>query len=487
MPGGASDGCRHGRPREPELIVRPVRAVVALLAVASVGSALVADVARAQQPSPPSPTTPVLSVRRVPSLVADQVAVNRLVGGLDAAVAAAPPEACLVVSDPSGVRFARNPDRPLVPASTLKVATAAVALDLWGPDHRFVTTVSATSPPAGGRVEGDLYLIGGGDPVLGTAGYAASLPGGPGRTRSSLEALADSVAATGLREVTGAVVGDGSRHDSARSVAGWDPSYLVGDTVGSLGALRVNGGLNGWVEEPGRSGRRGQPGDPAGEAAAIFTTLLAQRGVTVGSPGRSGVASPGASSVAAHASPPLSAILGEVLRWSDNGASEQLLREIGLGVSGAGSTATGAASVAATLARWGLPTTGVVVADGSGLHTGNRVTCALLVALMERVTADPVLVENLPVAGQSGTLAGRLTEEGTAGLVRAKTGTLDTVRALAGAALGGDGRLAHFAWVSNGARDDPALSVTWPDAAVRVIRAFPDRPPLDALGPSRVP
>jgi D-alanyl-D-alanine carboxypeptidase/D-alanyl-D-alanine-endopeptidase (penicillin-binding protein 4) len=106
---------------------------------------------------------------------------------------------------------------------------------------------------------------------------------------------------------------------------------------------------------------------------------------------------------------------------------------------------------------------------------------------MERVTADPVLVENLPVAGQSGTLAGRLTEEGTAGLVRAKTGTLDTVRALAGAALGGDGRLAHFAWVSNGARDDPALSVTWPDAAVRVIRAFPDRPPLDALGPSRVP
>lgn len=461
----------------------PPRAVVVVGAVIAILLAASPGAVTASEPTVTSPATSVLSLRRVPGLVADQIAANRLVSGLDSALAAAPADACLVVTDAKGVLFARNADLPLVPASTLKLVTAAVALDLWGPDHQFVTSTVAAGSTTEGRLDGDLYLVGGGDPVLGTAGFAASLPGAGSRSRTSLESLADAVVDAGVRQVTGSVIGDGTRHDSARFVPGWDPVDLTGDTVGALGALRVNAGLNGWNTEPGRPGRRGQPGDPALEAAAIFTTLLTDRGVAVGGPPRQGSAPAESSVVARQLSVPLGAILGEVLTWSDNGAAEQLLREIGLATGGSGSTNAGTAAVVAALQRWGLPTAGFVMLDGSGLHTGNRVTCALLSSLMARVSGQSALIENLPLAGASGTLTNRLTEDGTAGLVRAKTGTLDTVRALAGAAFAGDGRLAHFAWVANGARNDPALSTEWPDAAVRVIRRFPERPDLAALGP----
>ena len=91
-----------------------------------------------------------------------------------------------------------------------------------------------------------------------------------------------------------------------------------------------------------------------------------------------------------------------------------------------GSTAAGTAAVRSDLAADGLPLRGFVIADGSGLSRSDRVTCALLVDLLEKAGPNGLLVKDLPVAGRSGTLAGELNGTAAAGRVYAKTGTLES-------------------------------------------------------------
>ncbi len=429
------------------------------------------------------PTTPLLSARRIPGLVGDAVARDRLRVATGEVVARAPEATCAMVAGDQGVITGFGTDAALVPASTMKLATASVAFELLGPDYRWTTSVATGAPIVDGVVAGDLVVVGGGDPLLVTSGFAAGLPSAALRATSSLEALADAVVASGVRRVEGAVLGDDTRFDAQRWVPTWSPSYLDGATVGSLGALRVNRGLTDWIEAPERPGGRGSAGEPASLAAATFATLLRQRGVVVTGGGGVGPAPPGATTIASIVSPPLTDVVAEILSWSDNGAAELVLKEIGL-VAGEGpTTAAGAAVVTATLAGWGLPLDGFVMVDGSGLDVNNRVTCPLLVALMRRVTAVPDLVTRLAVAGQGGTLTGRLGAEQTAGWVWAKTGSLYGVTSLAGITFSADGRAVYFAWVANGARTDPGLATSLPDELVSTLRSYPDAPPLDELGP----
>ena len=111
-----------------------------------------------------------------------------------------------------------------------------------------------------------------------------------------------------------------------------------------------------------------------------------------------------------------------------------------------------------TLTRLGLPTQGSVTVDGSGLDLGNRVTCDLLTAALDHAGPDSVLARSLPVAGQTGTLRNRLNGTPADGKVAAKTGTLDTVNALAGFAHSASGQVLTFAFVINGSSPTgPAL------------------------------
>ncbi len=121
-----------------------------------------------------------------------------------------------------------------------------------------------------------------------------------------------------------------------------------------------------------------------------------------------------------------------MLRESDNTAIELLTKELGLEQYGAGSTAAGLRAVRADLASDGLPVKGFANADGSGLSRSDRVTCALLVAVLVKAGANGLLVRDLPVAGRSGTLAEEMQRTIAAGRVLAKTGTLDDVKALSG-------------------------------------------------------
>ena len=119
---------------------------------------------------------------------------------------------------------------------------------------------------------------------------------------------------------------------------------------------------------------------------------------------------------------------------------ELLTKELGLKQRGSGTTAAGLEAVRADLAADGFPLRGFVNEDGSGLSRADRVTCSLLVDVLERAGPYGLLVRDLPVAGRSGTLVDELKGTVAAGRVHAKTGTLDGVKALSGWALPATGQ-----------------------------------------------
>lgn len=424
--------------------------------------------------------TPVLSVRRIPGAVVDATARTRLADSLNPVMDASPPQTCLLVTDGDEVVYAAGTTAALIPASVLKVVTGAAAIGVLGPDLRFTTSVAVAAPAAGGVVDGDVYLVGGGDPVLATDGYARSRPLADQRVTTPLEQLADDVAATGITSVTGSVVGDATRYDTVTEVATWDPTYLDGTTVGPLGALRVNAGFAGWATDPAGGGPATGRGDPAALAAETFTTLLAQRGVAVAGAPTTGVMPPGAPVVAEVVSAPLGVLVGDMVAHSDNGAAEMLVKELGRAAGSGPTTEAGLAVVARWLEGVAGSEAAAVLADGSGLDTGNRMACTTVDAVL--AAAGDVLDGAMAVSGTTGTLAARLGAD-AAGRIRAKTGTLNGVRALAGYADTDGGDIVRFVYVANAAPFDPALDVALVDAAATAVLAWPQAPPVADVSP----
>lgn len=465
-------------------LILPV--LLLLVAVGAGIAALVLDARAAEAPAAPeqaAAVTPVLSARRVPDLASQAGADARLRAGLESFTTALPPDACLVVEADGRPIVAHRPDAAVTPASTEKVLTAAAALSALGPDHRYRTKVQAAAEPTGGVVAGDLYLVGGGDPVLATQGYAERTPQ-QDRAHTRLEDLADRVVAQGVTRVEGGVVGDDSRYSTARYVADWPSRYIDQNQTGPLSALSVDDGFESFpsAADPGAP-LRPSP-DPARQAAAVFTVLLRQRGVEVVGEPSSGTAPAGAVTVAKVRSKPLEQLLAQLLTFSDNQTSELVLREVGLATAGEGTTAAGAAAVEQLLADDGLTVGTADAVDGSGLAESNRVSCGTLVATIE---ANPSLVDGFATGGETGTLA---TFAGTPleGRLHAKTGSLNHVRALAGVVdLLEGGEELTFAYILN----NPPY-VTPEQDALRgqlgaLLASYPDRPPLADLVPVRVP
>ena len=392
---------------------------------------------------PPALAAPVLSVRRTPDALADDLREDTLVLAAAPAVSATDGTSCMALGADGRPLTAANAELAVIPASTLKVVTVAVALDVLGPDHVFTTDVRAAAPVAG-AVQGDLVLVGGGDPVLSEAWYAQPSAGRkrPPNTITGLEALADAVVAAGVTQVTGRVVGDGSRYDDEFFPPGWAEDLRRTFDFPPVDALSVNDTTS-----------RGEVvgTDPALHAAGVFAQLLRDRGVAIGGDAGTGVADPAVGVLASQASAPLATIAHEVLSTSDNGAAEMLLKEIGLAVGGQGTRQAGIQAVIDRLGQWGVPSTGVVITDGSGLSRDNQLTCATLLAVLQRTPIDAVLGQGMAVAGEDGTtLAGQLELAGIEGVLRAKTGSLTGVKALAGYFPAG-GRTVAFVMVLNGA------------------------------------
>jgi D-alanyl-D-alanine carboxypeptidase/D-alanyl-D-alanine-endopeptidase (penicillin-binding protein 4) len=172
----------------------------------------------------------------------------------------------------------------------------------------------------------------------------------------------------------------------------------------------------------------------------------------------------GAQPLATVQSPTVAEIAELALQTSDNDLAETLLRLLAVQGGQPATFAGGAAAVVGALTSLGVPTGGMVLLDGSGLARGSAVPPATLADLLVRAASGrapglSALVDGLPVAGFSGTLALRFTTgrpRAVAGVVRAKTGTLTGVSALAGTTTV-DGRPTVFVVMADQVPDGATL------------------------------
>ena len=486
MPVGSPD--TGGRTRHPRLRAVARWLPVVVLAVVAIAAGSVAAGIEGPPASAGGRTvadidTPVLSLRRALPTLRAAAADHTLQQGLEDFVAAQPADTCLDV-EVGRFRFSHRADDPQSPASLQKLLTAVAALAELGADHRFTTEVLA-GPVAEGVITGDLFVRGGGDPLLATGEYAAREPDQPQRF-TDVNRLADAVVTAGVRAVTGGVVGDESRYDAVRYSPLWPARFAGQGQIGPLSALSVNDGFAFFFPED-ADGAFGPAPDPAAYAAEVLARALRARGVFVLGPSRSGGTPADLAVIADVESPPLREIVAQMLRESDNNTAELLLKELGRQHAGAGTFAAGQTAVAAALADAGLDVDEIAVADGSGLSTDDVVTCAVIAEVLEDEAARDVLVEALPVGGESGTLRDRFAGPDVAGRVRAKTGTLNQVTGLAGyvdAAGDDDARFALLVNVPPSERIQ-IETIAAQERLVELLAAHPDLPDVTGLAPRR--
>ena len=340
--------------------------------------------------------------------------------------------------------YGKDNTRILIPGSTNKVAVAAAVLATRGPDYRIPTRVVAGSAP------GQVVIIGAGDPTLSIDGKGY-YPGA-----ASLGDLAEQVKeALGDQPVTSVVL-DGSAFSGPGSAPGVDPADTKAGWGTDTTALMTDGGR---IDPSGggTGGRRHDTAtprykDPGHAAAEKFAELL-------GAPTyiETGVADPSAAELGVVQSPPMRRLVEETVLASDNVVSDMLIRQVALARGLPGSFEDGTVAVAAVFNDLGLPGDQIAMVDGSGLSYKNRISAGVLSSLFAKAAGPDhpelrPLFAALPVAGYSGTLDSRYGHDQTAagaGVVRAKTGTLAKVTALAGSVLSADGRELTFALLLN--------------------------------------
>ncbi len=342
-----------------------------------------------------------------------------------------------------------------VPASTTKLLTAIAVVSRLGPDHR-LTTVARYDP-----ARGEVALVAGGDMLLAADKGAPATPA-PGDTRTAAERavgyaglgdLADQVAASllkrGVTSVT--VVADTSAFPGPAYPVEWPAYALERGYAAPVTGLAIDVGKTNPDEEyPPR-----WP-DPAANAADEFAAQLGGRGISV----TRGKARPHAAGdqVGSVESAPLADVVAYMLHHSDNTVAEDLSRVLAIESGVPALPKQSMEQVTATLADLGVDTAGLRLYDGAGFSARNRIpplvlTQAIRAASQAAPTHD--LLGWLAEGGLTGTLHNRFTSSPATGVVRAKTGSLTGVTALAGVVITADGRPLVFAALVDGMSYDP--------------------------------
>jgi len=416
--------------------------------------------------------------------------------------------------DSGDTLYAFNPSQPLAPASNMKLLTTAAALNYLGPEYRFQTFLLTDGRVSGGVLHGNVYLYGTGDPTLGKRydqnpaaalrAFADTLVAlGVREIRGDVigdgsyfqgDGSGEGWMATYLPSWFAAPAGALSVHENLvrlivrpGNAPGARPKveYVPGGrgiavvnlaTTGGGGRIRVRRFdfdapilIEGAISS-GESIHDVPVGDPARYAAAIFRDHLEARGIVVdgglrvirtteASPvsGRRIHApafddGPGILVLAVHASPRLRDILLVINHESHNFYADQVFRSVGRVAAGEGSVRGGEQAVRRLLAGTNADTAGLVMMDGCGLSPLNRVSPGTFVALLDRMAKSgwgEEFQRLLPIAGRTERfrrMGGTVAE----GNLRAKTGTIDAVSALAGYVNTADGELVAFSIMSNG-------------------------------------
>lgn len=343
----------------------------------------------------------------------------------------------LVVDARTGTELYRTGSGARTPASSMKVLSGLVALDVLGPERRFATRTHWTS-------DGRLVLRGGGDPLL--AGVPRTGYPQPATLAELATRTADALRARGVTSVPLA-------YDASLFTGpGWSPLWpeVFRRSVAPVSALTVDHARPSLAPDA----YERHP-DPAVFAAQRFAEQVQAAGITV--TGVTAAVTPDdAAELARVESLPMSVLVERSLAESDNDAAETLLWHVALARGRAATPTDAAAVLADELATRGLWSEGMVVQDGAGIPVGNQVTPDALVGAVRQAVENPRLravASGLPVAGVSGTLAVRFgAQESLAarGVVRAKTGTIQGVNTLTGYTVTADGQPVAFAFMTSG-------------------------------------
>ena len=314
--------------------------------------------------------------------------------------------------------YCYNHRQMLRPASCMKLVTSITALDQLGPKYEYQTRLFYTGELVGRTLVGNIYCVGGFDPML---------------TQDDVVSLAASIRNLGVDSICGQIIADRSFKESLDHGEGWcwddDNPYLIPLTIG-----RKDNFTSTLAEEISRLGinlegvqlMQGRKPDNAKLLDACCHSITQ--------------------------------VLQKMMKDSDNFYAESMFYQTAASTGHRPAKAIDARNVTKKLInRLGLDANAYRIADGSGLSLYNYVTAELLVRLLRHAWRTPsiskALIASLPVAGVDGTLKSRMLKTPAQGNVRAKTGTLTGISSLAGYCMAPNGHELAFAIINQGILD----------------------------------
>jgi len=393
-----------------------------------------------------------------------------------------------------------NHQRPFIPASLTKILTAAMSLEKYPPGHKFFTQLFSVALQEGKSLKGDIYFKGGGDPSF---------------VSESMWRLVNEFYRTNIKTIEGDIVVDASRFDNKGFDSGRDPSRVDRAYDAPVGAMSFNwNSINIYIRPGSKPGGSAQVfADPSnnyitlinkvvtgkkgshkrlkvsrknkgaqseilivngtipqgGKEVVIYKGILQpdiwsgyhlraflqRRGITVTGIIRTGATPPQARLLAQTESKPISQIVFDMMKFSNNYVAEMLTKNLAAEQIGEpGTMANGLKVLSNYLVEKGFKAKNMRLTSPSGLSRKNRLTPAQLHRVLEDLYKNFTLfsefISSLPISGIDGTLKSRMKEAPVKGWVRAKTGMLKGVSGLAGYAGCSNGGRVTFVFLFNG-------------------------------------
>ncbi|MGD1006106.1 MAG: D-alanyl-D-alanine carboxypeptidase/D-alanyl-D-alanine-endopeptidase [Ignavibacteriaceae bacterium] len=388
--------------------------------------------------------------------------------------------------------YGRNEKFLLRPASNMKILTMSAALVFLGTDYNFTTSLCYTGEIKNGILFGDLYVIGGCDPVF---------------SSKDLDSLAAVVKSLGISEIRGNLIGDVSMMDSLY----WGKGWMYDDDCAYLTPLDINANSIGVVVNPRIAGQRADvllipqtdfvelnnfsvtvPADSPdtfilekdwlhhkniltirGNVSAkpvsdslqdtlhtkvyepqvyfltLFQEALLNRGISI-SGKKYFAGAPSYSKDIFSFKRPFAGMVNYINKKSYNLGAEMILRALAAKCLGVPATAdNGIKMIDSLIALTGLNPNAYRLVDGSGISHYNLVSALLLLEVLkymyfQKPDLYKILYESFPVAGVDGTLSNRMKSASAQNKVHAKTGTLSGVSCLSGYVTADNGHLLAF-------------------------------------------
>lgn len=317
-----------------------------------------------------------------------------------------------------------NPAEEMIPASNTKLFTSAVALDLMGGDYLLSTKIlSEDNDLSDGTIDDNIFIKGFGNPMF---------------SSDDLEELVNKLVESGLKKVTGDVIGDDTYFDNVYSRDDWINDERANVKLPAISALVVDRNRTTTIKK-----RRGRYRtyfvnikNPPLFAAQKLKEKLISLGVEVkGDPVSSKVSD--SAKILVESSIPLKDVLQQMNKKSDNFLAECLFKNIGAVYSGQqGNSFYSTQAILSYIRDNGIFSKGTQIVDGSGISRFDKVTAGSLTGLLEKVYFNvnyfKDFYESLSIAGVDGTLEDRMIGTPAENNFRGKTGTLNGVSSLSG-------------------------------------------------------